>query len=110
MPPAAARADRAECGRRGEAMCDPRAHGTRDPHRSGDHTRPAPRVLSAQSDLRGGVPARARSCGARGPGLVVAAFDGDLLVGLVRVLTDGLAASIVEFTRPGFQAVAKSAS
>jgi hypothetical protein len=32
------------------------------------------------------------------PGLVVAAFDGDALVGLVRVLTDGLAAAIMEFS------------
>src|SRR5262249_43486556 len=32
------------------------------------------------------------------PGLVVAAFAGDALVGLVRVLTDGLAAAIMEFS------------
>jgi hypothetical protein len=32
------------------------------------------------------------------PGLIIAAFDGDALVGIVRVLTDGLAAAIMEFS------------
>ena len=31
-------------------------------------------------------------------GLIVAAFDGDALIGIVRVLTDGLAAAIMEFS------------
>jgi hypothetical protein len=32
------------------------------------------------------------------PSLTIAAFDGETLVGLVRVLTDGLAAAIMEFS------------
>ena len=32
------------------------------------------------------------------PGLIVAAFDADVLVGIVRVLTDGLTAAIMEFS------------
>src|SRR5690349_8428321 len=31
-------------------------------------------------------------------GLTVAAFDGDILIGIVRVLTDGLTAAIMEFS------------
>jgi hypothetical protein len=34
----------------------------------------------------------------RYPGVIVAAFDGDALVGIVRVLTDGLTAAIMEFS------------
>jgi len=34
----------------------------------------------------------------RYPGLIVAAFDADVLVGIVRVLTDGLTAAIMEFS------------